>query len=103
MKTENPFTAVREPLLRIIMIEVLRIALDDQNSWFTTLELINEIDKSGKLLGHIHVAVARLRRAGWLEDEWAPSIHVYPKRRHYRLTTLGIVDGRAELLIQSRQ
>jgi DNA-binding MarR family transcriptional regulator len=57
-----------------------------------------EISRSAKIpSGTLYPVLFRLERAGWLESEWEdgnPSEMGRPRRRLYRLTSLGRQEGR---------
>ena len=86
------------PLLQVLA----RFVADPRNDWFG-LELVRA---TGLSSGTVHETLIRLEKAGWIEACWedraesAP--HRGPRRRLYRLTALGVADGRRLLEERTR-
>lgn len=78
-------------------LAVLAVLLDDQTRGLYGLE----IGKAAAVAsGSLYPILDRLESVGWLEHEWEagnPEELGRPRRKHYRLTGLGIREGCREL------
>lgn len=77
------------PLLHVLA----RFIGEPRDDWFG-LDLVRSTRLSS---GTVHDCLVRLERAGWIEARWedrsGSSSHRGPRRRLYKLTAVGAVEG----------
>ncbi len=74
----------------------------------TTIERygLDLIQDTGLASGTLYPILVRLERAGWVSSHWEdsdPAIEGRPTRRYYRMTPLGVTEGRREVALLRQQ
>ncbi len=89
--------ATSQPRITAQTLRVLATLLNRPQEDIYGLEVVRSANLAS---GTVYPVLARLERAGWLTSEWErvdPAVVGRPRRRVYRLTTLGAAEAGAVL------
>lgn len=93
----------REPRMTTSVLRVVSALLTDPAAERYGLDLMQD---TGLASGTLYPILVRLERAGWVSSHWEdtdPAIEGRPTRRYYRMTPLGVTEGRREIALLSQQ
>jgi len=93
----------RELRMTTSVLRVVSALLTDATADRYGLDLMQD---TGLASGTLYPILLRLERAGWVSSHWEdadPVIEGRPTRRYYRMTALGVTDGRREVALLRQQ